>query len=233
MQVKLFSVMAICCLYHSATNATTITMFQAPACERCNEIKSFIKDKFFENQDSISINLIDATKPDGILLFNKFSQFCKCPDNVSMPVVIIDEKCYFGDSVSGVFSNSIFASKIQKAQEKTRIAIPVESEKSVSTKPKENILYAPDLFKEYQANKFAFNQKYDNKHLTVRGEVSRVDADGNVSLATSSLFYDITCFVQNKDKVLTLSEKQTITVSGVFKRETNLFDLELYNCVIK
>ena len=96
---------------------------------------------------------------------------------------------------------------------------------------------AIDLYREYEANEIAADNKYKNKKLAVTGkvvEISEVLGEVTIDLSTGDELNltTVKCSVKDKDKVAKLRKGQSITIIGVCDGLTLNLYISIEDCMI-
>ncbi|MHC5079772.1 MAG: OB-fold protein, partial [Planctomycetota bacterium] len=119
-------------------------------------------------------------------------------------------------------------------------SIEEEVKKASSEKPAEGkpalTVSAAQLFKDYEENEVAADEKYKGKILQVSGEVSDIGKDimdkMYVNLKTENMFMHVQCYFsdKHKDKLKTMKKGQQVTIKG--KCDGKLMGVNLRGCLL-
>ena len=105
---------------------------------------------------------------------------------------------------------------------------------SADSKPSVKIS-ASRLYKEYDANEIAADQKYKGKIIEVTGVIRDIGNDimnnAYVTLAGDEYFGDIQCYFNKKSVVAKLSKGKRITIIG--SCSGLLMNVQMDNCILK
>ena len=105
---------------------------------------------------------------------------------------------------------------------------------SPHSKPSEKIS-AIRLYKEYDANEIAADQKYKGKIIEVTGVIRDIGNDimnnAYITLAGDEYFGDIQCYFNEKSVVAKLSKGKRITIIG--SCSGLLMNVQMDNCIVK
>ncbi|MHC5038329.1 MAG: OB-fold protein [Planctomycetota bacterium] len=123
---------------------------------------------------------------------------------------------------------------------KSETSIEEEVKKASSEKPAEGkpalTVSAAQLFKDYEENEVAADEKYKGKILQVSGEVSDIGKDimdkMYVNLKTENMFMHVQCYFsdKHKDKLKTMKKGQQVTIKG--KCDGKLMGVNLRGCLL-
>ena len=170
---------------------------------------------------SASFNVYDlAFVTDCITDFGKISNFSS---------VLIKDAFSLCNDLSKKM-NVVYRALIENAHNQPQTTKQIEPVKNILSEIQ--VINATDFYAEYKKNKFAFNQKYNDKIVTITGNIESITDKGDITLNTNT-FIDIRCYVQNKDKVINLAKDQQVTITGKYKEETSPVYLDLFECTIK
>ncbi len=226
--MRLFYLVMLFILFADVAIAESISVFVTPEYEFDEYAKQFIKDKKY---DKIVISIVNPDNPTKNQDFNQIAKLCGYTEKSRT------EADYVANTLAEIVLDKGFQFPVFVTDKKcfnlTDVINDMVKKTSSFNLTGGDVVDADALFTEYQANKYAFNQKYNNKIVSVSGLLRTIGADGNISLATSKTFHSVKCLVQNKDRVVSLRKEQTVTITGRYVQESNMIDLELYNCVIK
>ena len=109
-------------------------------------------------------------------------------------------------------------------------APPIDSE----TKPVLKVT-SKTLYKEYNSNEIAADDKYKGKIIQVRGTIRDIGKDimddAYISLIGDDFFGDVQCFFPDKSYLLNLKKGQRVNVIGYC--DGLFMNIILQNCIIK
>ena len=111
-------------------------------------------------------------------------------------------------------------------------------EQSPKVTPNSNpsvIITASKLYKEYNANEIAADEKYKGKIIEVTGVIRDIGNDimdnAYITLVGNEYFGDIQCYFNEKSVVAKLSKGKRITVIG--SCSGLMMNVQINNCIVK
>ena len=214
--MKLYFFTLLGCFFSIDVFATTISVFSKPNCSLCNDAKKFILNQLIDGYMTVTVNFIDVSEADNKSLYNRTLDVCKLTEPVQFPIILFNTTCLTGFNEA----NKTFISNNSQV---TNTAQNSEQPKAYSAK---------HIKDEWSKNSFAFEKKYANKPIQIRGKIVYIWSDGMVGLATNSSLPEVKCTFKDTDAVLNLSMAQTIEVECISEARGMLYP-DFKDCVLK
>ena len=196
--------------------ATTISVFSKPNCSSCNDAKKFILNQAVDGFTTVTVNFIDVSEDNDKSLYGRTLNVCKLTEPVQFPIILFNTTCLTGFNEA----NKTF---IRNNSQVTNTTQDVKQSQVYSAK---------DIKNEWSNNSFAFEKKYANKPIQIRGKIVYIWSDGMVGLATNSSLPEVKCTFKDTNAVLNLAMDQTIEVECVSEAHGMLYP-DFTNCILK